>query len=317
MRADDARRGPFAPLHDPTISVVIAAWTERRIDRLREAAQSALQQRHAPVEVIVVTDHNAQLLERVRRELPGVRAVASTGARGAAGARDTGAGEARGDIIAFLDDDAAADPEWLTHLSAAYSSPTCIGVGGALEPQWETRRPRWFPDEFGWVIGCSYRGLPERAAPVRNLIAANMSVRREAFETLGGFREGFGKVDARSEPEETDLCIRALQRWTGGEWLFDPRARVRHHVAAERTSIRYFVRRCWLEGSGKASLVRLVGRRGLGSEWSYALRTLPTGVVSEFARAARGDLGGALRAVAILLGLLVTTAGYVHGRLGR
>jgi len=300
-------------LADPTISVVIAAWTERRLDLLSEAARSALGQLPAPLEVIVVTDHNAALLERIRGELPGVRAIASTGARGAAGARDTGAGEARGDVIAFLDDDAAAEPDWLAHLSSGYSSAACIGVGGALEPVWETRRPRWFPDEFGWVIGCSYRGLPRQAAPVRNLIAANMSVRREAFEALSGFRPGFGKVGDRSEPEETELCIRARQRWTDGEWLFDPRARARHHVAAERGSTRYFVRRCWLEGRGKANLARLVGRRALGSEWEYTVRTLPCGVVRGFAQAAGGDLGGACRAVAICIGLLVTTAGYVRG----
>lgn len=275
---------------------------------------SALEQRRAPLEVIVVTDHNAALLERVRHELPEVRAMASTGTRGAAGARDTGAAAARGDIIAFLDDDAVADPGWLAHLSIPYVSPSCIGVGGALEPAWETHRPRWFPDEFGWVVGCSYRGLPQRIAPVRNLIAANMSVRREVFEELSGFREGFGKVGDLSEPEETELCIRARQRWTDCEWLFDPCARARHHVAVERTSFRYFARRCWLEGRGKASLVRVVGRRGgLGSEWEYTLRTLPSGILQGLAQAARGDLGGALRAVAITVGLLVTTAGYAHG----
>ncbi len=98
-----------------------------------------------------------------------------------------------------------------------------------------------------------------------------------------------------------------------GEWLYEPQARARHHVDARRTSARYFVRRCWQEGRGKASLVRLVGREGLDSEWGYTLRTLPTGVARGLGQAARGDLGGASRAVAIVIGLAVTTGGYVAG----
>jgi glycosyltransferase involved in cell wall biosynthesis len=315
MDTRDQRRGPFPALVDPTVSVIIAAWTERRFALLAEAARSALDQQPAPLEVIVVCDHNPGLLARVQAELPAVRAVASTGAQGAAGARDTGGALARGDVIAFLDDDAAAQPGWLARLGTAYADPACLGAGGALEPAWETERPRWFPDEFGWVIGCSYRGLPEAMGPVRNLIAANMSVRRTVFEELDGFRDGFGKVGDRSEPEETELWIRARQRWTDGEWLYDPLAVARHHVDAGRTSRRYFVRRCWLEGRGKASLVRLVGRGGLGSEWGYTLRTLPSGVLRGLLEALRGDAGGLGRAVAIAAGLVITTGGYAAGLL--
>ena len=82
--------------------------------------------------------------------------------RGISGARNSGIAAARGAIIAFLDDDAIAAPDWLEQLLAGYSSPNVLGVGGAIEPQWQGGRPRWFPPEFDWVVGCTYLGHAAR-----------------------------------------------------------------------------------------------------------------------------------------------------------
>jgi hypothetical protein len=95
-----------------------------------------------------------------------------------------------------------------------------MGVGGLIEPWWLDRQPSWFPAEFGWVVGCSYTGLPTERAQVRNVIAANMAIRRDVFEAIGGFRNDFGKQGSRSEPEETDLCIRAGQAWPDRAWIY-------------------------------------------------------------------------------------------------
>src|SRR5579875_2090422 len=166
-------------------SVVICTYTEARWEELIRAIEAVQRQTLAPRETIVVVDHNRPLLERVQAELPGVLAVENGHVRGLSGARNSGSEAARGSIIVFLDDDAIAEPDWLSSLMAAYDDPTVLGVGGSVEPLWRAGRPDWFPREFDWVVGCTYLGMPKRTAPVRNLIGCNMSFRRAALDELG------------------------------------------------------------------------------------------------------------------------------------
>jgi glycosyltransferase involved in cell wall biosynthesis len=303
----------------PSISVVICAYTEARWRDLVAAAKSARSQTLPPLEVIVVVDHSPRLLERVRTGLPDVVAVANHASAGLSGARNSGVAAARGTVVAFLDDDAVAAPDWLERLTAAYLDERVLGVGGEIEPVWETGRPRWFPVEFGWVVGCTFRGLPERTSVVRNPIGANMSFRRELFEAVGGFHSGFGRVGTRPLGcEETEWCIRAQRRRPDGFMLYEPRARVAHRVTASRVRWRYFTSRCYAEGLSKALVAQVAGKRdALASERSYVARTLPRGVARGLADAGRGDPAGLARAGAIIVGLSVTAAGYLVGRAGR
>ena len=91
------------------------------------------------------------------------------GTREFSGARNTGLSIARGEVIAFLDDDAVAVPDWLERLSEGYGDPSVLAVGGALESIWAGGRPAWFPKEFDWVVGGTYAGMPTTTTPVRNL----------------------------------------------------------------------------------------------------------------------------------------------------
>ena len=303
----------------PPISVVICAYTERRWDDLLATIASVGHQSSPPFEVIVVVDHNDDLLERLRAHVSDINVVASTRSRGLAGARNTGVAVATGAVVAFIDDDAVADPDWLKFLGAAYADDGVLGVGGAIEPAWQHGRPDWFPAEFDWVVGCTYRGMPEFAGPVRNLIGANMSFRREVFDVVGGFNEGVGRVG--SVPlgcEETELCIRAGSRWPGRTFLYEPEARVEHKVPGDRGRWSYFRARCYGEGLSKAAVSRLAGAtRGLQSERAYVRRTLPRGVVRGLKDGFGADRHGLRRAGAITFGLAATTAGYARGRLDR
>jgi glycosyltransferase involved in cell wall biosynthesis len=300
---------------DLTTSVVICAFADERWDAL-VAAVASVQRQTAPArEVIVVADHNEALLERARRELRDVTVVANDNARGLSGARNTGVALASGDVVAFLDDDAAAAPDWLEHLAAAYADESVLGVGGAIEARWLEGRPRSFPAEFEWVVGCTYAGMPTTASPVRNLIGANMSLRRDVLARAGGFRSDMGRIGRRPLGcEETELCIRAARLIPGGVFLYEPRARVAHLVPASRTTWRYFRSRCYSEGLSKARVAALSGRAdGLSSERAYATRTLPSGVARGLADARRGDVAGLARASAIAFGLAMTAAGYCAG----
>ena len=304
---------------NPSLSVVICAFTEDRWDDLRVAVESVRTQSRAALEIVVVVDHNPQLIRRVRGQLPDVVAVENKEPQGLSGARNTGIAATQGAVVAFLDDDAIAEPDWLAQLLTGYADPLVCGVGGAIEPAWSVRRPGWLPAEFDWVIGCTYRGMPTQVGPVRNLIGANMSFRREVFNAVGGFRSGMGRVGARPLGcEETEFCIRARQRWPQKTLLYDPRARVRHRVPARRARWTYFCARCYAEGLSKAQVSGFVGARdGLASERLYTLRILPSGVVRGLRDSLSGDLSGLGRAGAIMAGLSVTSAGYAVGKIAK
>ncbi len=291
-------------------SVVICVYTKERWNDLVAAVKSVEAQTLPPLEIIVVVDHNAALLSRVRQELPSVIAVENHEPRGLGGARNSGLAAARGSIIAFLDDDAEALPQWLGEFARNYADPNVLAVGGAIEPKWIGPQPRWFPDEFNWVVGCSYKGMPTTVSPVRNVHGCNMSFRRQVFDALGTFRLGYGC-------DETELCIRLHHRWRDKLILYAPQARVRHRVPASRASWRYLWSRCYFEGRSKAVVAWIAGAQdGLSAERVHALRTLPRGVLRNLAASVRErNADGIRRAAAMVSGLACATAGYINGSL--
>jgi glycosyltransferase involved in cell wall biosynthesis len=299
----------------PACSVIVSAFSEARFGQLVAAVESLRAQTAPPAEVVVVIDNNAALLERAIRVLADAVVVPNTGRRGLSGARNSGVARARRELVAFLDDDAEAAPDWLERLTAPYSDDAVAGVGGWIEPVWIGGRPGWFPDEFDWVVGCSYRGLPAECAPVRNVIGANMSFRRDVLEEVGGFRADLGRIGTRPLGcEETELCMRIGRRWPDRVLLHEPSARVFHQVPPERSSWRYFRARCYAEGLSKATVAQLAGARGLSSERSHALRVLPKGFARGLGAAAKLDGDALRRSFAIGAGLAITSAGYLAGR---
>jgi glycosyltransferase involved in cell wall biosynthesis len=311
-----------------SVSVVICAYTEERWEDLTAAIASVRNQRLVPVEVLAVVDHNPLLLDLLHQEFagcPDVRVLPNTGGRGLSGGRNTGVVASRGEVVAFLDDDAVADADWLHWFAEGYTDPTVMGVGGLTRPVWASgRRPPWFPEEFDWVHGASYRGMPTGRAPVRNVLGGNASFRRSAFDLAGGFRIDVGRGsdwagNGGKRPlggEDTELCIRIQQARADAVFLFDDRAVIHHKVPVSRERFRYFRSRCWAEGLSKARIVGRVGTDdGLATERTYLLRTLPGGVACGLRQALRGQPDGARRAAAIAAGALWTAAGYAVGRL--
>jgi glucosyl-dolichyl phosphate glucuronosyltransferase len=290
------------------VTVVIACHTEKRWRSLLEAIRSAVEQRPAPAAVVVSVDHNPALSERLRASFPGITVVDNDGAPGASGARNAGARVASTPFVAFLDDDAIARPGWLAELLRPLEDASVVGTGGAVAPLWTTRRPPWFPDEFAWVIGASYTGLPEEPAEIRNVWSENMAVRRAAFEAVGGFRAGFGKLGNRSRPEDTDLCIRMARN---GRWMYAPSAVVDHLVPADRETFSFFLARSFAEGRGKIEMAgQLAGERSLGAEGSFVTQTVPHGILSCLRSSAEERaLGPLLRALALIIGTAAAGAG--------
>ncbi|MFD5401246.1 glycosyltransferase [Streptomyces griseorubiginosus] len=304
----------------PDISVVICVYTEDRWEDILAAVASVRAQSYPARETLLVVDHNPALLDRLAKEykeVDEVRVCANAGPRGLSAGRNTGIAGSRGEVIAFLDDDAVAERDWLRHFAGAYADPQVMAVGGRTVPIWASgRRPAWFPEEFDWVVGCTYKGLPPGLVRVRNVLGGNASFRRSAFDAAGGFATGIGR-DGDKRPlgcEETELCIRLSRARPDAVLLIDDRAVIHHRVPETREHFGYFRTRAYAEGLSKALVSRSVGAgKGLESERRYATRVLPSGVVRGLRDAALARPGGAGRAGAIVAGVLTAAGGYVVG----
>jgi glycosyltransferase involved in cell wall biosynthesis len=299
----------------PTVSVVICCYTLDRWDMLVESVESVQRQTVAPVEIIVCVDHNDDLLAKAQAHWqahPGdvaVRVIANRYDGHLGSARTTAAEIATGDVLAFLDDDAAAEDTWLAELLAPYRDSAVVAVGGAPLPRFETgKRPLWFPHEFDWVFGCAYRGLPESTGPLAHLIGANMSARAADVRAIGGFHS--------DDHDDMDMCHRLAHARPDGTLLYEPRAVVRHFVPASRTTWAYFWRRCFIVNRGKVeAFANMGGAAHLGAELAFVVRALTRGVASELAGVLRGRPAGAARAAAIVVGIVLAGLGNLTGRM--
>lgn len=316
-----------------TVTVIIPTYSMQRWDLLCAAVQSVENQTFAPRELIICVDNNPELFRMAVERwesaaeacgLP-IRVLASEqrhnssdlaaharahGARrrfGAGNARNIAATQAVGDILAFLDDDAVADRDWLSEIVPSYENPKVLAVGGAPLPQFETARPRWMPLQFDWVFGCAYEGMPESRAPSVRLIGANMSVRAEALAQIGGFHS----IDF----DDMDMCHRVALLGGEGSVVYNPQARVRHYVPAERVTWQYFWRRCFFVNKQKVeTLLKLADQKHFAPDLSFVFRTLTRGLARELISAATGDGGAVGRAVAIIVGIACAGAGNLLGQ---
>lgn len=304
--------GPGEP--SVTVSVVICAYTGDRWQLLLEAVRSVEEQTHRPLEIVLSIDHNADLYRRClahwssRRptDIP-LRVIQNRYDGRLGSARNTAAEVVSGDVIAFLDDDAAASPDWLERLTEGYEDPSVMAIGGRPVPDFAADRPEWFPDDFHWVFGCAYTGLPERREPIRHLIGANMSVRRAALVAIGGFHS--------DNHDDMDLSHRIAHGYGGSALLYDPSAVVRHHVPISRTTWSYFWRRCYLVNRGKIRAFNGMGESAnLSAEVEFVCRSMVRNGQGIPKALRSRDLNPVLRFVATLCGILLAALGNADGR---
>jgi glucosyl-dolichyl phosphate glucuronosyltransferase len=308
---DVERSGPSP--REMTTSLIICCYQCERWGDLCAAIDSALAQQPALEEIVVVVDHNDALKALVSAAYPDLLVIENTEERGLSGARNSGIAAAKGELIAFLDDDAVAAPDMIRHLRRRVERDQVLGAVAEIQPEWLGSRAAWFPDEFLWVVGCTYKGM--HAGRVRNLLGAAMCIRRAVFETVGGFHSGLGRNHSALPfgCEETEFCIRANRAYPAFHFAYDASAWCRHKVPPRRVTWKYFLRRCYAEGWSKAHVALIAqGSGSLSSERVYVTRTVPLATLrglSDFIL--KADLGGLGRAVAGTSGLIVAAAGYL------
>lgn len=216
----------------PFISVVVCSYNGSAT--IKDCMEGLQKIDYPKYEVIVVNDGSTDNLVEIVNKYP-VKLI-STKNMGLSNARNTGMIEAKGEIVAYIDDDAWPDPQWLRYLAYAYQTTTHAGIGG----------PNLAPDDDGPIATCVANSP---GGPVHVLLTdemaehtpgCNMSFRKEVLLEIGGFDPVY-----RAAGDDVDICWRIQH--TGRTIGFHPSAFVWHH---RRNSIKTYWKQ--QKGYGKA-----------------------------------------------------------------
>jgi glucosyl-dolichyl phosphate glucuronosyltransferase len=239
------------------IAVIVATYN--RAPLLRDCLAALQVQRYEPGdEVIVVdnasTDETPALIDEAAARFPvPVRRVRET-TPGKTPALNAGVAVATADVLALTDDDVMVAGDWLATVRRLFlEEPDLAVVGGRVDPRWERPAPRWLHvesdghyDRMASPLALLHYG-PRQNLGSRTAVGANMAVRRQVLETVGGFDPHLGRIRGTLMcGEDHEFCQRVVR--AGLPAVYTPDLVVRHWVPAERTRLRYYLR--WFFWSG-------------------------------------------------------------------
>ena len=298
------------------VSVVICTYATERYDIFSACVDSVLSQSYSPLEVVIVVDGNRSLFERVDAEYGDVEDVIlhlNDDNRGISYSRTKGAEIASGEVVAMIDDDSIAEPDWIEQLVRVYEETDAIAVGGVVAPDWISEKPDFFPEEFYWLVGCDERGFGEHMEEKRNTYGSNISYRRDVFLSVGGYDRNTGrKGDRHIQAHEAPVCIRMRNEFGKGV-IYTKDAVVNHQLFDYRGEFRWLVMRSFWQGYSKR-IMDLLLPEAKGDKEEYLKQLYFRFVPNRVASLVRKP---SLSALKQLLAIFVFTAavglGYAYG----
>lgn len=229
------------------ISVVLCTYN--RCKSLRVALNSATVLRlpdSADWEIIIVdnnsNDQTRQVAEEFCKRYPTRFRYIFEPHQGKSYALNAGIREARGQIVAFMDDDVTVDPDWLQNLTCCLRDGHWAGAAGRIVPQWTCIPPHWLSEGSRYAAGPLVAFNPKLEAGELHEppIGANMAFRREMFERHGGFRTDLGPCPGSEiRGEDSEFGARLLR--CGEHLRYEPSAVVYHPVQQNRLNRKYFL----------------------------------------------------------------------------
>ena len=240
-----------------TISVVIATFNRAGV--LTRCLRSLAVQSFEPGDEIVVadngsTDHTARVLREQALRFPVPLRTVLEARPGKSNAVAAAVAVSTGHILAFTDDDVEVADDWLARIRRAMADGSVALVGGRVMPRFEGRVPPWlalrYADSFGRLaspLALLDYGSDRQPLGPRTALGANLAITRAAFDRVGGFPTGLGKLRGTLlTGEDHLLCERVQQAGLGADYV--PDITVRHLVPRERLRLAYFLR--WFFWSG-------------------------------------------------------------------
>lgn len=263
--AEESGRGGGDGDTDILLSVVIC--THNRAAYLYPCVMSVLNQSVADVcyEILIVANACTDETERIARELSakqGVRHVVEP-TLGLSHARNRGWREARGQIVAYLDDDATAEPGWMESALSVFQKhrPQPAWVGGAIDLACEVPMPSWLGRECWHLFGhLDWGDIPCVLGPECYLAGGNSFFRREVLKKMGGFDARLGRrgrLLIAGEETYLDWCL----RHAGEQLYYHPGVRIRHHVSADRFKRSWMYRHAYWQGVTDSVMQLLLRQR--------------------------------------------------------
>ena len=233
-------------------------------------------QTHPEMEVIISVDGNAELYKRASAHYASNKIVKTTQLKesaGVSGARNAGIAIAKGDVIAFMDDDAVAENRWIENLLNAYNERDAVAVGGKILPIWLGAKPDYLPEELYWLAAITHEGFAEeKIVEIRNTFGPNMSFKKEVFQKAGLFNQNLGfarKGLTYIQAEEPEFALR-MKRELGKGVVYNPKAIVYHKIPPSKVKVGVLLKRAYYQGYSKALLRRLnISTDSVATERSY------------------------------------------------
>ena len=282
-----------------------------------EAADSILTQTHEDTELVIVVDGTPSVYAQVVDDYGDCDDTVITcndENKGLLTSRNRGAKLASGDAVAFIDDDAIADKEWVSQLVRAYNEEDAVAVGGKMVPDWVAGKPSYLPEEFYWLVGATHRGFADGPGEVRNTFGSNISFRADVFENLGGFDTNIGgrKGEKNLQSGETELCVRLQQKYGQGVW-YDPSAEVLHKVFSYRTSPRWLADRAFWQGYSKR-VMEIATDESATEESDFAYRLLTQFVPNRIRDLIHSPSAqGVIQLISLFILTFTVAFGYAYG----
>jgi glucosyl-dolichyl phosphate glucuronosyltransferase len=207
---------------------------------------------------VLVVDNNSKdktrdVVEEFGQRYPGRFRYVFEPQQGKSHALNTGIREARGKILAFMDDDVIVDAKWLQCLTAVFQKEEWAGVGGRILPERAFTPPAWLSLEGKYALAplAIFDLGPQPGELVEAPFGTNMAFRKEVFERVGGFRTDLGpRPGSETRSEDTEFGYRALE--AGHRLWYEPSAIVYHSLPAHRLKEEYFL--AWWHGKAQADI---------------------------------------------------------------
>lgn len=196
---------------------------------------------------------------------------------GLSNARNVASREARADLIAYLDDDAIANPSWAASICHTFEEfgDTCQVVGGKVNPIWGSPRPSWLGDALlGYLSVVNYGDESRFLREGEWIAGANIAYRADILRQMGGFDVSLGRVGSGSSlMSNEEIALSEKIKRHGGRIVYDPTASVEHLVDASRLTQRWFRRRvAWQAVSDCVGASTGAGRADAIEKWK-AIKT--------------------------------------------